>query len=141
MSRRYKQQGYQDDDGGRTRRSGGEAPRRERPEGPRGRGLGAPTQSSFRCARCGEPVRRGAEPLPLDATCSKCRSDLHTCTNCRHFDTSARFECRLEIPERLFKKSTRNACELFEPKLVQGFRADSGKPDDPRAAFDALFDL
>jgi len=141
MSRRYKQRGYREDEGGREKRSGGPAPVSERPEGPRGRGLGAPTESSFRCARCGELVRREAQLLPPDATCGKCGSDLHTCTNCRHFDTSARFECRQEIPERIAKKATRNTCQLFEPKLVQGFRADSGKPDDPRAAFDALFDL
>jgi hypothetical protein len=137
MSRRYKQRGYQDDQP-RERKDRGPGPPRERKEGPRGRGLGAPTESRFGCARCGQAVTLSG-PVALDATCPKCGSDLHTCTNCKHFDTSARFECRLEIPERLFKKSTRNACELFEPKLVKVFGSDSGRPDDPRAAFDALF--
>lgn len=141
MSRRYKQSGYQEDDGGRERRSGGPRPPRERKEGPRGRGLGAPSESRFLCARCGERVRDAADGVAVEATCSKCHADLHTCSNCRFFDTSARWECRQEIPERILKKSTRNACELFEPKMAAGFRSESGKPDDPKAAFDALFNL
>jgi hypothetical protein len=76
--------------------------------------------------------------------CRKCGADLHTCSNCIHFDTSARWECRKceEIPARILKKSTRNECALFAQKTVQEFgREGGGKPssNDPRAAFDALF--
>lgn len=50
-------------------------------------------------------------------------------------------ECRLEIAERIAKKSKRNHCNLFEPKTTQEFDKESPPPDDARAAFDALFKL
>ncbi len=142
--RKYRQRGYQDT-GGRPDRSrslqGGQGPPPKK-EGPRGRGLGAPGETVFRCARCGEK-RPVLEEIPVDATCAKCGNDLHTCSNCIHFDTSVRWECRKyeEVPARIVKKSTRNECPLFTPKTAQEFGNDSGKgnPGDARSAFDALF--
>ncbi len=138
--RKYRQKGYMDGERGREggERRPGAPPRRE---GPRGRGLGAPTESRFQCARCGREQRL-AGPVVPETVCGGCGSDLHTCTNCRHFDTSARFECRQEIPERIAAKARRNTCEPFEPKETRGFAADAGRdtPQGARAAFDALFE-
>lgn len=79
--------------------------------------------------------------MELEARCPGCGADLHTCTNCRYFDTSAPRECRLEVPVRIARKSTRNECVAFDVKQTvesgDGRREDS----DARAAFDALFDL
>ncbi len=144
VSRKYRQKGYMDD-GPRERRPrsrgpGGPTGPPERREGPRGRGLGAPTETLFKCARCGAPRELG-EGLAFDASCKKCGDDLHTCTNCLHFDTSARFECRQEIPERIAGKAKGNECELFEPKTVRGFASEKEGARDAKSAFDALFDF
>ncbi|MGH9379766.1 MAG: hypothetical protein ACRD2Z_04025 [Thermoanaerobaculia bacterium] len=137
--RRYRQRGYMDDDqrGRREKPAPGPAGKRE---GPRGRGLGRPTESVFRCAQCGTQVPLMG-PVETDDRCPKCGADLHACTQCRHFDTSARFECRQPIAQRIAAKAKANTCELFEPRLAQGFASDSERPDDPRAAFDALFKI
>lgn len=128
-----------DDEGDRGERRGPAAPRRER-EGPRGRGLGAPTSEVFRCARCG---RQASPPAAEDhaAVCASCDADLHTCTHCRHFDSSAPRECRQPVPERIAAKDRRNECELFAPRVTVEQGSDSGRPADPKAAFDALFKL
>ena len=142
MSRKYKQSGYLEKGAPSERRpSTGPRPRRE---GPRGRGLGAPSAPAFRCARCGHREPRYEPPEtapPVEAVCGECGSELHTCTHCAHFDTSSRFECRREIPRRIGKKDARNECELFEVKLVQEFAAEAESPRDARAAFDDLFNL
>jgi hypothetical protein len=152
--RKYRQRGYQDSGERRSpqgpRDHGGGQPR-PKPEGPRGRGLGAPTENVFRCAACGAKRLVSAEAghpdaLAVDATCSRCGADLHTCTNCIHFDTGSRWECRrnAELPARVAKKNVRNDCALFTPKLAQEFGADRDRPagpSDPRAAFDALFKI
>jgi len=139
---KYRQRGYKDrDDRGAQRPRGPQGPR-EKKEGPRGRGLGAPTENVFRCARCGEKQPLFDE-VPFDAACAKCGTDLHTCSNCVSFDTSARWECRRfeEIPAKILKKSTRNECPLFTPKSAQEFAKEAEKPSpsDARSAFDALF--
>jgi hypothetical protein len=136
--RKYRQSGYQDDEP-REKRSRPSGPR-EKSDKPRGRGLGKPTKSVFRCSRCGHSYTVGQD-VALDATCSGCGDDLHACTNCTHFDSSAPMECRQPIAERISKKSKRNECELFEPKTTQEFAKESPPPDDARAAFDALFKL
>lgn len=140
--RKYRQRGYQDTGDRGAQRSGGPQGPREKKEGPRGRGLGAPSESVFRCAKCGEKQPLFDE-VPFDATCGKCGADLHTCSNCTSFDTSVRWECRRfeEIPAKVLKKSTRNECLLFTPKVAREFakESDKGNPGDARSAFDALF--
>src|SRR5262245_58651132 len=97
--RKYRQRGYQDE------------PRDRRPQGPQGpkklpqeRAPGRPLQDAsgpktpnlmaahevFKCARCGNLL---ALPVALDARCSRCGVDLHSCIQCVSFDTSARWEC------------------------------------------------
>jgi hypothetical protein len=142
--RKYRHRGYQDEERREEKRPPAEGTPRERPEGPRGRGLGAPTVTVFRCRMCGSK-REMVGSLPVDATCSNCGNDLHTCSNCMHFDTSKPNECRKPVLQRVTNKSKRNTCDLFTPNAVQEFASDrpstggSGTSGSPRDAFDALF--
>jgi len=139
--RKYKQRGYMDGEGER-KTSGSAPPRppRDPREAPRGRGLGAPTESAFRCARCGASATV-AEAMSAAARCAGCGSDLHTCTNCTSFDPASPHECRQPMPERIAKKDRANSCELYAPRVRQEHAPEkpAPAPDDPRAAFDALF--
>ena len=137
MSRKYRQRGYQDDS--KKERKKRQGPR-ERREGPRGRGVGKPTVEVFRCGLCG---MRQYSPQEIEPTaeCSKCGADLHTCTNCRFFDSGAPNECRAGVEERIAKKSKRNECELFEAKVTVETESQSARGADPRSEFDALFDF
>ena len=159
MSRKYGQRGYMEGDrrepSGAGGRSGGGAPLRREPppprhnlDRPRGRGLGAPSEETFRCAVCGTQQTAPAADA-FAATCEKCGADLHSCTNCTCFDTAARWECR-RWEERqaaglgpVTKKSRRNDCPLYAAKATLEFAKEkpAADPDDPRAAFDALFKL
>jgi hypothetical protein len=111
---------------------------------PRGRTAGGFGPEVFKCNRCGQQ-RLGLDEPTNDETCMKCGADLHTCGNCRFFDTTTSWECRESenIPARVANKQARNACTLFSPKVVKDLAADKGKqlltPDDARKAFDALF--
>lgn len=143
--RKYRQRGYRDEDrgAGEGRRSGPRPPRPQK-EGPRGRGLGAPTANVFRCSACGGKVEILGD-LAVDAKCPHCEADLHTCTNCTHFDPSAAWECRenQKIPVKVMKKSKQNECPVFTPKVAKEF-ASEGEGEtmsvgDAKKAFDALF--
>ena len=166
MSRKYGQRGYMQDEQ-RDRRGGAAPTPREPPpprhnlDRPRGRGLGAPTAEVFRCAVCGTSQEAPAADAFV-ARCGKCGADLHTCTHCAHFDTAVRWECRRHEERAALarevalgtdapaashggpvrNKSKRNDCVLMGPR--HGVEHDAEKrrePDDPRAAFDALFKL
>ncbi|HYB54431.1 MAG TPA: hypothetical protein VEG84_11250 [Thermoanaerobaculia bacterium] len=138
--RKYRHRGYMDSgDEDRGRRRGPSGP--PRTEGaPRGRGIDLDKAVVFACKTCGEK-RRDPEAVGPDATCEKCGADLHSCIQCAHFDTSARFECARPIPARIADKKKRNACTFFSP--VQSFdltgSRGSASPDDARAAFEKLF--
>jgi len=142
--RKYKQHGYMQEE--RREEPKPDSGPRERPEGPRGRGLGAPTATVFRCRVCGTRQQLDGV-VGIEATCSSCGNEMHTCSNCVHFDTSCPNECRKPVAVRIPSKSKRNACEFFTPNTVQEFASDrpaptstGGRPsNDPRSAFDALF--
>ncbi len=138
MSAKYHQRGYQDQE---HRESGARRAPKASPhrEGPRGRGLGAPTSSAFRCADCG--ARQDSQKVVQGDLCPTCAEPLHNCVNCRHFDSSARFECKQELKQRLSSKRKSNSCELFATKLIAE-RAKETPPKESNAAksaFDALF--
>lgn len=146
--RKYRHRGYHDSD--RSESQGGsrpQGPRQERPEriegAPRGRSAGGFGPQAFKCSVCGEK-QRTFEEVVNEAACARCNADLHTCTNCVSFDTSAHWQCRAweHVPARVSPKDARNACAAFAPRLVADLAADKGRietPDDARKAFDALF--
>ena len=134
--RKYRQRGYMDNDGRREERS---KPRpqqkpqeREGPRSPRMMAFG----EKVKCAACSATVQAS---IGLDATCPKCKADLHTCRQCTFFDPSARFECRKPITARIVNKGARNECELFAARTVVERETSSGKPTDARQAFANLF--
>lgn len=155
MERKYNQRGYQDTGRERVEREP-ERPREKPKGGPRGsKAREAPRpihmpgfQDVLRCALCGAIVPPPVE-IHHDSQCPKCKADLHSCKNCRHFDTAQRFECTQEIPERIMKKDLRNTCSFFTPRTsVERETRDSGganshpppsNPSDARSAFDNLF--
>ncbi len=151
--RKYRHRGYQDSGDSRSSSAPrGSQPPRPKPDGPRGRGLGAPTEAVFRCAVCGAKRQVSLEPghadFPaVDATCGGCGTALHSCTHCIQFDSAVHWECRraADLPARVAKKNAANDCALWVPKTAQEFGADRDRPaapsNDPRAAFDALFKI
>ena len=115
MSRKYKQHGYQEND---------KPVKRERPEGPRGprqehigprtpRMVG--TVMRARCSNCGNVLQPGFDP---NGACPRCNFELHSCKQCVHFDTAARFECTQPIAERIAKKDAKNDCAFYECRMT-----------------------
>lgn len=148
--RKYRHRGYQDSGGSSSYSSNGQKSQTPRPEpqkqrlegAPRGRTAGGFGPEAFKCNACGQ-LRHSLGELTSEETCLKCGADMHTCGNCRFFDTTTLWECRENIPARVPSKHKRNECALFSPKIVRDLAADKGKqpqtPDDARKAFDALF--
>jgi hypothetical protein len=154
--RKYRQHGYQDDDRERRPRPDGQGAGQARPERAPGAPAGArrissegaknPNMPGFRavarCARCGTFV----DPQVLSRSkCSKCSQDLRSCTQCVHFDPSARFECTQSLSARVSPKDVANDCALFSARTSwerETSSAVASKPSEPtgaKKAFDDLF--
>ena len=155
--RKYRQRGYQDDQRDRER-----GPKGPKPSPPKERAPGRVLQDErgpktpnlmaahevFRCARCGNLL---SVPVAVDARCSRCAVDIHSCIQCVSFDTSARWECAQndKIPARISPKDERNVCDLFTPRttIERQTSTSSSSPaagsatttNSARKAFDDLF--
>lgn len=134
MSRKYRQQGYQDN-------------QRERPPKPppRPKGSGGRVETRFqmltRCSNCAAEIRITGQ-IQVTDKCNNCSTDLHTCRNCLHFDPSARNECVKPIEVRVANKSENNICPFFECKVLvekKGVHAGPKKESSHRQAFHDLF--
>lgn len=69
--------------------------------------------------------------------CPHCRTDLHACKNCQHYDSSAYNECKEPSAERVLEKEKSNFCDFFSPSGEGGQKAPG--PADLKAAAEALF--
>ena len=142
--RRYKQRGYQDGESRPAASSQGFTPG--------GKRVPVITQykETVRCSECGHDLSTAFE-VRVGVKCPKCAADLHTCRNCRHFDTGSRFECSQPIKERAQRKAAGNECPLFTPRTIvvkelnQASQAPAAsqpvapRPDEARAALERLF--
>jgi hypothetical protein len=140
MERKYKQRGYMEESGDSDRRDRS-APR-QKPSGIKHFGMrnGGTARSGVRCARCGKTIPTIIE-VAMDSTCQNCGADLHTCTNCSFFKSTARWECTKPILARIEKKDLRNDCSFFSQAIFveRTFESAETAPQDARKAFDALF--
>jgi hypothetical protein len=142
--RKYRSKGYQDGarTGGTGTSGGGGGFSSNRParlEGaPRGRGADRNRDEVFRCKACGE---KNDADVVMNSACRKCGAALHACSQCRHFDGAARWQCREKIPAPIPAKSKANACALYASAVsldLTGAKA-AETPDQARSAFDKLF--
>ena len=151
MSRKYRQQGYQDsdrDDRERKPRSGpGPRSNLTKEERIQQRSLRHAIDRSanevVRCHVCGRSVQEPGVIAP-ETGCPHCNAPLHCCRICKHFDTGARWQCRAEITEAVDAKSKANRCPEYNARLVldvTGRRTSTsrGGSNDPKSQFDNLF--
>jgi hypothetical protein len=145
--RRYNQRGYQEGDQRPSRPSQGFSP-----EGKRMPVITA-YKETRRCAECGQDLSTAFD-IQVESLCPKCNAELHTCRNCKHFDSAARMQCTQTIKERIGKKAAANQCPLFIGRtiVVKELGQASNAPaapvsrtlasrpaDEARAALEALF--
>jgi len=150
MSPKYRHRGYMDSNSGDERQGQGQRAPREQltmEEKIQRRSIRKATERKanevVRCHACGRNVQDYA-PITVDSTCPNCSAPLHCCRACTHFDSSARWQCKAEIPAAISDKAKATDCSFFGPRLVLDFtgrRSSTNGPtsNDPRSQFDNLF--
>lgn len=115
MDRKYRQRGYMDTEKKeKTREHKPQGPPRQEQFGPRTpRMVGSVTRG--RCSNCGAVLTPGFDS---NGQCPKCQFELHSCKQCRFFDSGAQFECTQPIPERISPKDAKNDCKFYEFRIT-----------------------
>lgn len=81
---------------------------------------------SYFCFKCSsEIIHSPGAVVGRRDECAKCRSDIHVCRNCKHYDKASYNECRESQAERVLEKDRSNFCDFFALR--------AGKPGDPSA--------
>lgn len=147
MDRKYNHKGYQDssrDDRDRKRTPPAAAltPEERAQQRSLRHAVAREANEVLRCPNCGRNVVASGT-VSTDAACPHCAAPLHACRACRHFDTSARWECRASIASPVTDKSKANTCPSYAARLVldaTGKRTgSSGTSNDPKSQFENLF--
>jgi hypothetical protein len=88
------------------------------------------------CFSCSKQLSFSAKP-GFRSECPHCRSDVHVCKNCQHYDVKVYNECKETQADRIVEKERANYCEYYSPRS----KGDSVGDEKAklRAAADALF--
>lgn len=94
---------------------------------------------SLVCWKCGASLAGKLLPLSRLDVCPSCRTELHVCRLCRHYDAHRSGQCRELAAERVADKTRVNDCGWFvpRPEAYQGGGAIMAQAS--RGALDALF--
>ncbi|GAC1628056.1 MAG: hypothetical protein PVS2B2_28300 [Candidatus Acidiferrum sp.] len=159
MDRKYSHRGYRDAEKDEKKEKRNKPhDRKPPPGGPRGADQFGPrtprmvgTVTRGRCSNCGAVLAPGFDP---NGKCPKCSFELHSCKQCRFFDSGAQFECTQPVLERITPKDARNECKLYEFRMTiekdtaptsyvqpapPSTTFSAARPSDARQAFDDLF--
>jgi len=94
----------------------------------------------MRCFACGEAIDLASgERVGFRDSCPTCRTDLHVCRNCLHFDPTAYNECRESNAERVADRERANRCDYFSPGRALASGDLSEEREQARDALESLF--
>ena len=77
--------------------------------------------------------------------CPFCHSDLHSCKNCRFYESGIHYDCRETSSDFISDKERSNFCDYFSADKTYpssesfSFSSEKSKADAARDAFNALF--
>ena len=91
------------------------------------------------CWNCGASIEELPLPLSRYAECLSCRTALHVCRMCRHYDPGVARQCREPIAEEVQDKERPNVCELFQDRRGAWRPVEDAPARQARAQLDALF--
>jgi hypothetical protein len=98
---------------------------------------------SMSCWKCGATIEmKPGERIGSRDACSRCGADLHSCRNCRFYDTSKSNQCAEPQAEWVRDKEAANYCDYFQPSSRTADRAEASQSaQDAKKKFDSLFRL
>ena len=67
------------------------------------------------CWHCGDRLEDVPRPIRSQMRCPQCRSNLHACRMCRHYDMRYIGHCSHDDADRVLDKEAANYCTYYTP--------------------------
>ncbi len=93
----------------------------------------------LRCWKCGADLKSVPRPFSRFAECPGCKTELHVCRMCRHYDPRYIGQCSHDFADKVLVKDKANFCGHFKPSS-RAF--EGGEPPQKKQAqqeLDSLF--
>lgn len=101
-------------------------------------------QRDLSCWKCGADLKSVPRPFSRFAECPACKTELHVCRMCRHYDLRYVGQCNHDFADKVLEKEKANFCSHFKPnprafegrsdpekeKVQQGLESLFGERDD-----------
>lgn len=74
------------------------------------------------CWKCGANLKSVPRPFSRFAECPQCKTDLHVCRMCRHYNLKYIGQCSHDFADKVLQKEKSNFCSHFrpDPEAYQG---------------------
>lgn len=72
-------------------------------------------QRQLLCWKCGADLKTVPRPFSRFAECPDCKSELHVCRMCRHYDLRYVGQCNHDFADKVLVKEKSNFCGHFKP--------------------------
>lgn len=69
----------------------------------------------FKCWKCGTDLKSVPRPFSRFAECPGCKTELHVCRMCRHYDLRYVGQCNHDFADKVLVKDKANFCSHFKP--------------------------
>lgn len=93
----------------------------------------------LKCWKCGAELKSVPRPFSRFAECPGCKTELHVCRMCRHYDLRYVGQCNHDFADKVLVKDKANFCSHFKPS-PHAFEG-AGDPEKEKAeqALQSLF--
>lgn len=91
------------------------------------------------CWKCGKNIEEGTQ-IFRNSEYPECKSDLHSCRNCKFYESGAHYDCKESVDFPVNDKERANFCDYFSVRFDFSSNAKKNdKIDAARNAFNNLF--
>lgn len=72
-------------------------------------------ERELRCWKCGADLESVPRPFSRFAECPACKTELHVCRMCTHYDLRYVGQCSHDFADKVLEKEKSNFCGHFKP--------------------------
>ena len=98
-----------------------------------------PEPGQFECWKCGTDLKSVPRPFSRFAECTACKTELHVCRMCRHYNPRYVGQCDHDFADKVLVKDKSNFCSHFRPRSGAYQGGAGGEREKAQEELESLF--